>query len=129
MKKILFALLAVTGFNYSSSAQSESKFAQNYKVCRGETGYQVCPKEGAGAAAIDNSRPYMAIEKAPVWRPISPCVTPTQVNVANRLRSTEAEQRQTPVNGVQNEGASQNAHRNINYGNNAPLSPNDGQVR
>src|SRR4051812_18349967 len=46
MKKILLALILTGATSYGAAAQSDSRYAKNYTVCRGEDGtYAVCSND------------------------------------------------------------------------------------
>jgi hypothetical protein len=123
MKKLLFAIGLMVAFGYSTSAQ-DSKFAKNYKVCRSETGYEVCADQTR--SNLNGEKSYMEPEQAnkmlvPCYSPISVVSRPPAIPLPKVVKEPEP--------GQANDGMEQNRKRNLNYGSNTPLAPNTGEIR
>lgn len=122
MKKILFALGIMTAFGYTATAQ-DSKYAKNYKICRSETGYEVCADQsrsnlnGDEALTLTSSKPVQV-----------PCYSPTGVVSRPPARPIPKVTRESPLD-RQSDGMEQNNKRNLNVSNNVQLAPNTGEIR
>lgn len=121
MKKILLMVVLSGIFVLPATAQS-SKYAVNYKICKSETGYQVCaPTQEPGLTPMPAER--MTIRKATLLRSpgeeLRPCYTLNgKADLDRKMNSTQEAQ---PAS-----NATQNNKRNLNYGNNAQLAPSNG---
>ena len=126
MKKILFALAAFIGISYTADAQ-ESPYAKNYKICRSDTGYQVCPDQST-TNLNDPAPQYIRRNNPPPWQQNS-FVSP--VNIGRTTETQQIPTRKALENSypVKNEEMEQNNKRNLNTGNNIPLSPSTGDIR
>lgn len=129
MKKILLALGILVAFGTTASAQ-DSKFAKNYKVCRSEEGqYGICSDQTRSNLndASSGAKSYMSAEQAakemqvPCYSPISVLSRPPAMPAKRVVKENEYSK--------QNDGFEQNAKRNLNYGNNTQLAPNNGEIR
>lgn len=123
MKKILFAIGLMIGFGQAASAQ-DSKYAQNYKICRSETGYQVCADQSQ--SNLNGEKSYMEPDGAK--RLQVPCYSPISVSSRPPAMPLPKVAKENTV-GEANDGFEQNAKRNLNYGNNTQLAPNTGEIR
>ena len=126
MKKILLALTVFGGMSYTAGAQ-DSKFAKNYKVCRDESGYIVCPDQST-TNLNDPAPKYIRGNQVPPWQQttfISPLNT-RETQDMERIPTRKALDNAYPV---KNEEMEKNNRRNLNAGKEVYLSPSTGEIR
>lgn len=154
MKKWILALVLLGAGFFNATAQSNSKYAKNYKVCRADDGaYVVCSDDrgenlpiGTRISSYAATRP-LAVPAIPVTapRPISPSVSYPNEKVGYRwdraqkvkvtyedVDGTIIEEPRAPAYGrpsPQYDGPDRNAARNLNYGSGQYVPPSDGAIR
>jgi hypothetical protein len=135
MKQILFAL-ALVGLAASANAQSNSKYAQNYKVCAKGNGYKVCGDHEAAVQTQQQGRDVTIAEPDP-----SLSLLNTNTYLGYRSATASSNRRNPRIlvayddpNGAYegketriNDGVKKNRMRNTNYLNTSvELPANDG---
>lgn len=135
MKQILFAL-ALIGLAANANAQSNSRYAQNYKMCVKGNSYQVCGDQQAAVQAQQQGRDITVGEPDP-----SLSLLNTNTYLGYRTASASSNRRNPRIvvayddpnaayEGKEsriNDGVKKNKLRNINYlDSSVELPPNDG---
>lgn len=126
MKKIFFAIAALITLSNTANAQ-DSEYAKDYKVCRTETGYQVCPDQTT-TNLNDPAPKYVRRNNPAPWQQNS-FVAPVKAG-----KTVESEPLPTK-RGLENSYPQkelledQNNRRNLNTGGVKYLSPSTGEVR
>jgi hypothetical protein len=156
MKKMILALVLLGAVNYTATAQSNGKYAKNYKVCRADDGaYVVCSSEkgeelatGTRISSYAATRP-VAVPATPVAVPCVNIMQPAPVPyTAERVMRYDKPQKvrvqyedpygnmveepKAPAHGqpsVQYDGPDVNARRNLNYGSGQYVPPSTGDIR
>ena len=143
MKKVMMALIVLGSIHYSANAQSNSKWAKNYKVCNVGNTYQICDK--ADPVTVAPSR-ATTISTTPMAVPAEPIRmgntygfagytrTPkNKIKATYEGRSGEIIDARAPYHGDpsrQYDGPEKNEYRNLNYQDNTmTLPPSDGMNR
>jgi hypothetical protein len=150
MKKLIMALVLIGGASWQAAAQSDSKYAQNYKVCRDAAGsYVVCDQVDADMSSESRVSSFAATRKTSTTSVEHPCINITDVpagsdltmkyrktsRVRARFEGPEGElitEPKAPAYGnpsPQYDGPDVNAKRNLNYGSGQPLPPSTGEIR
>jgi hypothetical protein len=156
MKKMILALALLGTVSYTATAQSNSKYAKNYKVCRADDGaYVVCSDDkgedlsyGTRISSYAATRPA-AVPATPAPVPcvniMQPALVPYRAERVMRyakpqnikvqyegVDGTTVEEPKAPAHGqpsVQYDGPDMNAKRNLNYGSGQYVPPNNGTIR
>lgn len=154
MKQIALALV-ILGSSFSlAQAQSESKYAKNYKVCRADDGtYTVCGDMNEDGLSANRVSSYEATR--PVAVPAKPATVPCRdvyraayypaerinyrytrpESIRVEYEDIDGEPVKAPLKPAygepspQYDGPRDNARRNLNYGSGQYVPPMDGTIR
>ena len=123
--KTIMLLLFTVGMTVSATAQ-ETKYAKNYKVCRSETGYEICPDQSV--SNLNEPPPKVLWKDLPAWRKNS-FISPVSVGKEpsnGEIPTKEALKHSFPVQDWQKE---ENNRRNLNSATNNYMAPTTGEIR
>jgi|ERR1043165_8458084 hypothetical protein len=143
MKKVIMALMVLGSIHYSATAQSNSKWAKNYKVCHVGNTYQICDKADPVVVAPS---PAIKVSTTPMATPCEPISMSNTYGFAGYSRTPQGGIRasyegrngeiidvRAPYHGDpsrQYDGPEKNEYRNLNYQDNTmTLPPSDGANR